>query len=932
MSDPEIRPGVRRLFQLALRRAAHARDEADEEIRLHLQLRAEQLTREGLAPDAARIEAERRFGTLDEARARLHGSATRREGTMRLRELTGTMRQDLRVALRTLRRAPGFVAIAAACIALGVGANAAAFSLFDALVFRPLPVHQPERLVNLSAPGPRSGSTQCNRIGDCDEVFSNPLFHDLARAQTVFTGIAAHRLFLASVALDGRAVDGDGVLVSGSYFPVLGLAPALGRLLGPADDGAPGTGAVAVLSHAYWTSQHGADPTVVGRRLLVNDRPMTIVGVAPRGFDGTTLGVRPRVYVPMSMAADVDIGFGPRSELENRLRHGIFLFARLRPGVTAEQARVGMRAVLRPILAAVEAPLQEAMSAPTRARFLEREIGVEDGRRGQSTLRGSTRAPLTFLFAITGLVVLIACANIANLLLARGADRATEIAVRSSLGAGRGRLVAQLLTEAGLLAILGGAASVLVAHATLALVSSLIPAASLGTGTALSFELRPSVLVFAGVVSLATGLLFGLFPALHATRPDLIASIRAGAGQIAGGQRAAVRFRTALVTAQIALSMALLVSAGLFIKSLRNIARVDLGMQVDRVVTFALVPALNGYDAARSRAVLERVEAELATLPGVSAVGVAGVPLLMGMSNGRNVRVEGFRREPDTDANVRVNQVGAGYFRALSVPLLSGREFTDADRLGAPKVAIVNEAFARKFGLGRDPVGTRMAWDGDAPDGVLDVQIVGLMRDARYADVKGEVPPVAISPYRQDSTIRGVAYYVRTSRPPERLMSEIPAAVARVDRNLPVAALKTFADQARDNVYLDRMIGMLSAVFAALATVLAAVGLYGVLAYMVAQRRREFGVRMALGANGGHVRGLVLRQVAHMAVVGGVVGVLAALGLGRAAQSLLFGLAGHDPVVAGAAALVLGAVALAAGYVPAWRASRVSPVGALRGD
>jgi predicted permease len=689
---------------------------------------------------------------------------------------------------------------------------------------------------------------------------------------------------------------------------------------------------VAVLSHAYWVSHHGADPAIVGRRLLVNDRPMTIVGVAPRGFDGTTLGVRPRVFVPMSMAADVDIGFGPRAELENRLRHGIFLFARLRPGVTAEQARAAMRAAFRPILTDVELPLQDAMSAPTRARFLEREVGVEDGRRGQSVLRGSTRAPLTFLFAITGLVVLIACANIANLLLARGADRATEIAVRSSLGAGRRHLVAQLMTEACLLAILGGAASVLVAHATLTLVSSLIPAASLGMGTTLSFELRPSVLVFAGVVSLGTGLLFGLFPALHATRPDLIASIRAGAGQIAGGQRAAVRFRTTLVTAQIALSMALLVSAGLFIKSLRNIARVDLGMQVDRVVTFALVPALNGYDPARSRAVLERVEAEIGALPGVSAVGAATVPLLTGISNGGNVRVEGFRRGPDTDVNVRINQVGSGYLRTLGIPLLAGREFTDADRLGTSKVAVVNEAFARKFGLGRDPVGRRMAFDGDAPEGRLDVQIVGLVRDARLADVKGQVPPVVITPYRQDSTIRGLVYYARTSRPPERTMAEIPTAVARVDRNLPVVALKTFADQARDNVYLDRMIGTLSAVFAALATVLAAVGLYGVLAYMVAQRRREFGVRMALGASGGNVRGLVLRQVARMAVVGGVIGVLAALGLGRAAQSLLFGLEGHDPMVAGAAALVLGTVALGAGFVPAWRASRVSPVGALRGD
>jgi len=932
MRDPEIRPGIRRLFRLAARRPDQAGAEMDDEIRLHLALRARQLEEQGLAPDAARAEAERRFGALDEARPRLHASAAQREGRLGLVERAGAVGRSLRLAVRSLRRAPGFVTVSTICIALGVGANAAAFSLFDALVRQPLPVADPARLVNLGAPGPQHGSTQCNRIGSCEEVFSYPMFRDLQRAQVAFTSVAAHRLFIANVAYDGRAVDGDGVLVSGSYFPTLGIRPALGRLLGPDDDRVVGDGFVAVLSHDYWTTRLGADPDVVGKRLVVNDRPLTIVGVAPRGFEGTTLGVRPRLFVPMSLGADVDISWGPPKTFEDRRQYGLFLFARLRPGMTLDAARVAMRPVYRRILAESDAPLQTGMSDRTMKEFLARELAITDGRRGQSELRGTTGTPLTFLFAITALVVLITCANLANLLLARGTGRESEVAVRLSLGARRSQIVGQLLVESCLLALLGGAASLLVARATLAAAASFIPPASLGSGTTLSLGLHPAVLAFAAAVSLGTALLFGLFPALHATRPDLIASIRSGAGQVVGGHRGAARARMALVTAQIALSTALLVSAGLFVKSLRNVTRIDLGLRTDHVVTFALVPVLNGYTPARCAALFERVEAEIAALPGVTAVGASTVPILTGMSNGGNVNVSGFKRGPDTDANTRMAAVGTGYLRALGVPLLAGRELTEADRAGAPRVAIVNEAFARKFGLGRDAVGKRIAFDHDSPPGTLDIEIVGLARDTRYADVKGEVPPLVLTPWRQSSDAVGLVFYVRTSLPPERTLRAIPAAVARLDRNLPVAMLKTLPQQVRDNVYLDRMIGALSAGFAILATLLAAVGLYGVLAYTVAQRTREIGVRMALGADAGRVRRIVLGQVGRMVVVGGVLGLLGALGIGRAAQSLLFGLGAHDPVVAASAFTILAVVALGAAYVPAWRASRVNPVGALRGS
>jgi predicted permease len=927
MRDRDIRPGVRRLFRLAAGRRDSA-TETDDEIRLHLALRAEQLEREGLSPEAARAEAERRFGDLGEAGSELRASAARRDDRGRFTERVESVWRTVRLAARSLGRAPGFVAVAVTCIALGVGANAAAFSLFDALVRRPLPVWEPERLVNLSAPGPQQGSTQCNTIGSCSETFSVPMFRDLARGPSPFTAVAAHRMFIANLSVDGRTTDGNGFLVSGSYFPLLGVRPTLGRLLDPADDRAVGEGFVAVLGHDYWSTRLGADPDVVGKRVVVNDKALTIVGVAPRGFEGTTLGVRPRLFVPMSVAADLDLSWGPRSVYDDHAMHGIFLFARLKPGVTVEAARGAVRPLYRRLLAA-EAPLQQGMSEPTMRRFLVRDLVLADGRHGQSELRGAVGAPLTFLFALTGLVVLITCANLANLLLARGTERESEVAVRLALGARRAYVAAQLLVEACLLAGLGAAASVLVARGTLAIAASFVPAASLGSATAVSFDLRPAVVVFAAAVSLGTAVLFGLYPALHATRPDLVASIRAGAGQIAGGHRPASAVRAGLVTVQIALSTALLVSAGLFVKSLRNVTRVDLGLRPDRVVTFALLPALNGYAPARIAGLFERLERELVAMPGVASVGATTAPVLIGMSTGGNVRVEGFARGPDTDANTRSAEVSPGYLRTLGIPLLAGRDFTAADRAGAPRVAVVSEAFGRKFGLGRNPVGKRMAFDDGSPYGELDVEIVGLARDMRARDVKGPPEPLVLTPWRQDSTVAGLAFYVRTATP-EATLRAIPTVVAALDRSLAVTMLTTLTRQVRDNVYLDRLIGALSAAFAVLATLLAAVGLYGVLAYTVARRTREIGVRMALGASAGRVRGLVLRQVATMTVAGGVAGVVGALAIGRAAQSLLFGMEGSDPTVLALASTAITLVAFAAGYVPAWRASRVNPVGALR--
>jgi len=744
------------------------------------------------------------------------------------------------------------------------------------------------------------------------------MFKDLEARSPALSGLAAHMLFGVSLSLKGEPITGDGVLVSGSYFPTLGLRPALGRLLTPADDQTPGAHFVTVLSHSYWQGRLGSDPAVLGQTITINGHPMEIVGVAPPGFEGTTLGARPMVFVPITMRQE----FLRWGRLEDRRSYWAYVFGRLKPGVTLEQAAAALNGVYRPIINEVEAPLQEGMSDQTLAQFKAKEIAVSPGRRGQSSVHVEARTPLLMLFLVTGVVLLIACANIANLLLARGANRATEMGVRLALGASRGQLLTQLLTESVLLALMGGVASLLVAHWTLGLIASLLPP---DASSSLVFELQPSVLLFAALVSLGTGLLFGIFPALHSTRSDLIGAIRSNAGAVSGA-RGAARFRATLVTVQIALATTLLISAGLFLKSLVNVTHVELGVRVDDVVTFGLSPERSGYDSTRFRLLYQQVEGELAALPGVTGVTSSRVPLLGGSNWGTGVYVQGFAHGPDVDNNSRFNEVGAGYFGMLDIPILSGREFTAADRDGSGRVAIVNETFAKKFHLGTDAVGKFISTDG--PDS-LNTLIVGMARDAKYSEVKDEIPPLFFVPWQQNASVGTMNFYVRTALAPQ-LLREIPALMKRIDPGLPVEDLKTMPQQIRENLFLDRMISLLSVAFAGLATLLAAVGLYGVLAYTVAQRTREIGVRMALGADARQVRRLVMRQVLVMMVIGAVIGVGAALGAGRALRALLYGLEGHDPIVFALSLLLLSLVGLGAGYLPARRASRVDPIQALR--
>lgn len=827
--------------------------------------------------------------------------------------------RHVRLAFRTLFRTPFVTTIAVLSLALGIGANAAIFSLFDQILLRPLPVPDPGRLVDLSAPGPKPGSQSCNQAGDCDVVFSYPMFRDLEQDQTVLTGLAGHRAFGVSLSYGGEPVTGEGMYVSGSYFPTLGVHAALGRLLTPEDDRSIGAGFVTVLSYDYWRSHFGSDRGVVGKILTVNGRSMAIVGVTPRGFEGTTLGTRPYVYVPITMRGVLTTGF---QGFDNRRSYWVYVFGRLKPGVSLTQAGAGLNALYHSIINDVEAPLQQGMSEQTLGRFRAKRVVVTPGWRGQSSMHREARTPLFMLFSVTGIVLLIACANIANLLLARGAGRSMEMGVRLALGASRRQLMTQLLTESVVLASLGGLASLAVAKWTLSGIAALLPPDG---AQAFQFTIQPAVLLFSAALAIATGLVFGLFPAWHSTRSELVTTIRANAGQISGA-RSAARFRASLVTVQISLATALLIAAGLFMKSLVNVTHVELGIRVDSLVTFSLSPERSGYDSTRALLLYGRVEDALAATPGVSGVATGLVPLLAGSNWGNDVYVQGFPPGPDVDNNSRFNEVGTGYFATLGVPLVAGREFTIGDHRGGPRVAVVNQAFAKKFNLGQAAVGKFMS---TRSQDSLNIQIVGVVPDIKYSDVKDSVPPVFYLPWRQDTHVSGIYFYVRSARP-AALLGQVRAVVKGIDPGLPVEDLKSMPQQVRENVFLDRMLSTLSAAFAVLATLLAAVGLYGVLAYSVAQRTREIGVRMALGADARNVRVMVLRQVSAMMVTGGIIGLAGAVGLGRAASSLLYGMKGTDPAVFALSLAALMLVALGAGYVPARRASEVDPIQALR--
>jgi putative ABC transport system permease protein len=829
--------------------------------------------------------------------------------------------QDLRYGARMLMKNPGFTVIAVLTLALGIGANTAIFSLTDQILLRRLPVERPEELVVLRSPGPKGGYVWSD--GDDAASFSYPMYKDLRdRGANVFSGLLARFAIPLSVAGVGQTERADGELVSGNYFEVLGVRPALGRVFSQEDDRAPGGRQVVVLSHAYWTRRFSADPAILNKSLTVNGNPMTVIGVSREGFRGVQVGQTPDVFIPMMMKAQMI----PNSRsLDERRDYWLAIIGRLKSGMSRAQTEVAIRPSYR---AALEEELSQRSggSAQSRQRFLDKIILLEDGSNGRRILQLSAEKPILILMGMAGLALLIACANVANLLLARGAARQREIAVRMALGAGRWRLMRQFLLESLLLSLTGGVVGLIVAVWTIhGLVAAIPP--SIGA-LGLSTELDPRLLGFTLALSALTGLLFGVAPAARATRLNLEATLREQ-GSSASGSLSSVRFRKALVASQVVLTTVLLVGAGLFARSLNNLNRLDLGLRADHLIAFSVAPELNGYSPQRTIAFFDDLRQGIAALPGVRSVSAAEIAILTDNNAGSNVTIEGYQAQENEDMEVRHNRIGPDYFATMSIPLLGGREFTVADTAGSSKVAIINETMARRFFANRNPIGSHFAFG--AGDRIrLDIEIVGVVKDSKHATVREEERPFAYLPYAQETDLGRITFYARTDQDVGAIAPSLRREVARRDNNLPIYDLKTLRQQADESLFADRFLTFLSICFGSLAAALAAIGLYGVMAYTVTRRIREIGIRIALGATQGRVAWLVLREVVLLAGAGLLAGVPLAFAMGRAAESLLFGVKAGDPLVFAAAGSLLALVALLGGYLPARRAAKVDPMVALR--
>jgi predicted permease len=830
--------------------------------------------------------------------------------------------RDLCFGARQLRRHPGFALAAMLSLALGIGANTAIFSLLHQLLFRSLPgVRNPDTLVFLYHPGPLQGSSSSDEPGG--PSFSYPVFRALQAQQTPFAGLAGARSLLADLSHRGQAFSARVHRVSGNYFAVLGVGAALGRVLTEADDGSAGAQPVAVLSHRLWTARFGGDPSVLQQTLLVNGYPLTIVGVAAPGFDGEYRRMPMDVFVPIGMNRALTPGW---DGFDDRKDHWVTLSARLRPGLANEQAQAAMDVPYR-------AQLEEDMrfyrrgDAEFARRYRAKRIVLKEGRLGRGYPGSETALVLSVLMGITVLVLLICCTNVANLLLARGASRAREFSARLALGASRLRIVRQLLVEAVLLALAGAVFGLLVARWTMAALLAAIP--NPHAAGPLSAGLDGRVLLYCLGLALASVFVFALAPAWRMTRLDLATAVRSPSPEPAGA-RPGRMLGPWLVTGQIAASVLLLVGAGLFAKTFVNLARAELGMRTSHLLTFAVQASLNRYSHEQAARLYDTIRERLAGLPGAGSASFAIVPAIAGSVSSTGITVTGFAAPGEDAAHCSYNEVGPDYFRTLGIPLVSGREIGPADGPEAPKVAVVNEAFARHFLAGREPLGQRLAWGTGRR--VPDIEIVGVVRDATYSSLREAPPRVFYTAYRQRPEKAGLQFYVRTASEPEALMALVRSELAALAPEIPVRDLKTMRQQIGENVAGERLVSAVTGGFAALAVLLASIGLYGVLSYDVARRTREIGIRMALGADVGRVRRLVFRDVALMLAAGTVIGLAAAAAGGRVVQSLLYEVRPWDPAVFASAVLILTLVGVGAASLPARRASSVDPIFALRHD
>jgi putative ABC transport system permease protein len=833
--------------------------------------------------------------------------------------------QDLRYALRQLRKSPGFTITVIATLALGIGANTAVFTLFDQALLRMLPVERPKELVRFQWSGAFSGSMS-SFGGESTNYFSYPMYKDLRDQNQVFTGILAADRSQVGLSWHNQAENQDAEIVSGNYFQILGLKPAIGRLIAPQDDVAKNANPVAVLSYSYWRTRLGGAPDVVGQTILVNGHPFTILGVAPDSFVSAIGGYRPALFVPINMVEQVIPWRAPLNDLTNHQSVWLTLVARLKPGITREQAEASMNPLWHS-LRANELTLYKSKSEHFRKNFLDlTNIKVFDDSKGFSPNRADLQRPLVILMSMAGLLIVLCAINVATLLLLRAAARVREMSMRFALGARRSRIISQLLVEGGLLGAAGSVAGLFIAPVVARMLVRIMTSSDPGAEP-YSPTVDTRILFFTLALSLLATLVFSVAPVFHFLRPDLADSLRQNAGT---ASRNSQIFRKVAVGVQIALSVLLLGGAGLFVRTLDNLRREQVGYQTANLATFSLDPGASGYGEDRSGQIVTDAIDSLRRIPGVVAVAGTNDPELVGDTETSNYSIQGYKPSEDEHMNFERPNVTAGYFGTIQQPILTGREFTTADAKGQPSVAVVNLAFAKRFfGSAQNAIGRQIA-EGGGDDVKYDTTIVGVVGDIKHTDLRTTLGPAVYIPYLQQKHPGGVEIYVRSAPPPASVLPSIRQTIHQIDSTLVVDGLRTMEAQIDRSASEERALAFLAIGFAALALIMAGVGLYGVLAYSTEQRTREIGVRLALGAPRSGVVLLVVREMALIASVAMLVALPSVVALARLFRNQLFGVTTFDPLtLIGAVVFTVVMLAVAAA-LPARRAAAVEPMQALR--
>jgi predicted permease len=889
--------------------------DVDEELRFHLDARQEDLMSRGLPPEAASSEAARQFGDVDAVRQMCIHIEKGRVRRMDWQDWLAGCGQDLVYATRQLGRHPAFTLTALLSLALGIGANTAIFTLSDQILLRLLPVERPRELAQLRVDGGHVGS----QSGDGIHTFSLPTYLALRDGNTVFSGLTGMALESAGLEAGGRNDLLNIAMVAGNYFEVFGVKPFAGRLLTADDDRVKLGGPVAVLRYEFWQSRFGASPSAVGSKIRLNGYPFTVIGVAAPGFEGTNVGFPNNIWIPVTMKPAIN---PTDTAIDDERYSWFYLFGRLKPGVSLAKAEAAMKVTYRQ-RQQEELQMNYFRKYPDdRQRFLKQNFKLEPAERGQSVLRERFERPLIILQWVVGAILLIACCNIAGLLLARSASRQREMAIRGAMGAGRARLIRQLLVESLLLVCASGTAGILVSlGATRALLRLLTSDPS-----QLSLQTSPDlrIMVFALALTLMTTMLVSLLPAVHSSRPAADA-LKESAGAIAGG-RSHARLRKVFVGFQVGLSTLLLIMAGLFARTLGNLRTIDLGFQTTNVATLTVLPVTEYSDAHKLQVFRSLIE-NLATTPGVKAVGANTTPLLAGGRSDGPIRLpENVKGENAPQSFF--NSITPGYFEALGIPIKAGRNLSWKDWGSGRRYCLVNETLVDDYLAGRNPVGTMLGRGADTP---LDYEVIGVFANARYHDPRGQIPRQTF--FSLDSRIHfasAINIFARIQGDPRVVLPQLREQVRRVDPNLLITNTGTLEDQLNRRLANERLLAMLSETFAFLAVVLAATGLYGVLSFLVARRHREIGIRVALGARRGRVVRMVLSEMTATFLSGVFAGTAAAFLCGRLVETQLYGVKPFDSRVFLTGIAALSLCALLAVALPAWRALRLDPATVLR--